>query len=390
MPRILLLEPEATGHHVPYIRWIIESASSLGVDVLLAASVQVRRHPIIEAMARSIRFDWSEIPSLGQGRGQSALALLCREFAYRRVFKQTLCDAGRSGKVDLVLLPYLDHCFHAFALAGAPFAGTPWAAISMRHVGARWPSSRALLMKRLLRDSALRVLFSLSPRPPDTETAIYRKKVQYLPDPGDLRRPADVLNSRARLGIAGESLVILVYGVIDSRKGLLQLLEAIDRPDAPPLKVLVVGHQSDDIRFLLQGAKFVSLRARGVLEVIDRFVDDALQAQVFAAADVVWLGYHRQRGMSGVMVLAGLAERAVVVSDFGEMGRLARRHHLGPLVDIERPDSVINALRALCDPVVRQQSARRCQEAFRAHEAGIVGDRLFRALGFSSSPLPCR
>jgi hypothetical protein len=283
----------------------------------------------------------------------------------------------------MVLLPYLDYCFHAFALAGAPFGGIPWAAISMSLASGRWPNTRGILMPLLLRDPTLRVLFSLTPPGADLRSIPAAAKIQYLPDPGDLRAPAERSNARARLGIEGSALTILVYGAIDSRKGLVPLLDAIGQRDAPAVRVLVVGRQSDEMRASLAAPRFAALRQRGILDIIDEFVDDTLQGQAFAAADVVWLGYCGHAVMSGVLVLAGLARRSVIVSDFGEMGRLARQHELGPLVDIRHPDSILGAVRTLCSPDERARSAARCFQLFRVHEAHQVGMQLFTALGFS-------
>jgi hypothetical protein len=383
MPRMLLIEPEASGHHVPYVRWLIESAASCGVQVSLATSLEVRRHPAIETLFHSIPFSWCEMPSLGEPGRRSVAALLAREFAYRRLFAEALQRARAAGDVDLVLLPYLDYCFHAFALAGAPFGGIPWAAISMRLFGSRWLNTRQVLMRLLLRDPALRVLFSLTLPEAYLRSIPAPGKIRYLPDPGDLRTPAERSSARAHLGVEGPALVILVYGTIDSRKGLVPLLQAIGQRDAPAVRVLVVGRQSAEMRASLAAPQFAILRQRGMLDIIDEFVDDALQGQVFAAADVVWLGYCGHAAMSGVLVLAGLAKRAVIVSDFGEMGRLARQHELGPVVNIEYPDSVLGAVRTLCNSDERARSAARCFQLFRNHEAHQVGMQLFAALGLS-------
>src|SRR5215469_15698689 len=101
MPRVLLLEPVAPGHHVPYVRWLIESAASCGVQVSLASSLEVRRHPAIETLFRSIPFSWFEMPSLGENSRRSAAVLLAREFAYRRLFAQAFRRGRAAGDIEM-------------------------------------------------------------------------------------------------------------------------------------------------------------------------------------------------------------------------------------------------------------------------------------------------
>jgi hypothetical protein len=147
----------------------------------------------------------------------------------------------------------------------------------------------------------------------------------------------------------------------------------------------VVGRQSDEMRSFLSASRFAIRRSQGLLREVNEFVGDKMQGRAFAAADVVWLGYVGHLAMSGVLVLAGLARRAVIVTRAGEMGRLAHEHQLGPVVDSEDVEEIADALRAISDPGVRIRSAESCYQTFRAHQAADVGEQLFQALTPSPS-----
>jgi glycosyltransferase involved in cell wall biosynthesis len=283
--------------------------------------------------------------------------------------------------VDMVIIPYLDYCFHAMALTGSPFGDTPWAAITMRLTHVPGLDTRRLLLRRLLRDPHLRLLFSLTALDARWRRIRGTSKLRYLPDPGDLREPMDRDAARRDLGIPADALVILVYGTIDDRKGLVPLMEALECASAPSAVLLVVGRQSAEIRNYVAAPRFTSTREQARLIEVDQFVDDAMQGRAFAASDVVWLGYVGHSGMSGVLVLAGLARRAVIVTNAGELGRLAREHAFGPTVEAGDTEAIVAALREVNDPQVRARSAQACHRAFEAHQAMRVGREFFQALG---------
>ena len=339
---------------------------------------------MIEAVARSVAFDWIETALLDK-RSVTALSRLRREFEYRKLFRDAAMRAKNSGGIDLIILPYLDYCFHAIALAGDAFGGVPWAGITMRLKHGAGLDTRRIVMPLLLRQSALRVVFSLTDIEVGRRPVGRAVKLRYLPDPGDLREMPSRVSARRDLGIPNDVLVILVYGTIDHRKGLVPLTAALESAGAPNAVLLVVGRQSHEMRSFLSASRFAIRRSQGLLREVNEFVGDKMQGQAFAAADVVWLGYVGHLAMSGVLVLAGLARRAVIVTRAGEMGRLAQEHQLGPVVDSEDIKEIVDALRAISDPGVRIRSAESCYQTFRAHEAADVGEQLFHALTPSPS-----
>jgi hypothetical protein len=103
------------------------------------------------------------------------------------------------------------------------------------------------------------------------------------------------------------------------------------------------------------------------LIVLDRTLDDAEQALVFAAADVVWVGYERHAFMSGVLVLAGRAALPVVATRFGEIGAFVERSAMGLSVSPGGSDEVRAALLALTDETLRRDLGQRSSAALAEH-----------------------
>ena len=91
----------------------------------------------------------------------------------------------------------------------------------------------------------------------------------------------------------------------------------------------------------------------------------------FQIADVVLAPYQRHVGMSGILLLAAAANKPVLCSNYGLMGEMVRRYHLGLTVDSSQPQEIAKGLikfleisnpLELCDPLpmqnwVKQNSA---------------------------------
>jgi hypothetical protein len=104
---------------------------------------------------------------------------------------------------------------------------------------------------------------------------------------------------------------------------------------------------------------------------------------LFAAADVVWVGYRKHIYMSGVLVLAGRAGLPVVGTIEGEIGQLIMKHGLGSAARIDRPAEVATALRAMLDPSIRAEMGERAKRFFAQHTVENFGTRVLSAFGVS-------
>lgn len=111
--------------------------------------------------------------------------------------------------------------------------------------------------------------------------------------------------ARGRLGLDADRRCLLLFGRITAYKGGDLLIEALNQLDDPTLHLLVVGKQPFE-RLNLPD------KLRDRVTVIDRFVEDAEVADVFAAADGVALPY-REILTSGTLYLAMGTERPVIL-----------------------------------------------------------------------------
>lgn len=379
--RILILEPHGSGHHATYLRWIVEGVRARGWSCVVGTTTATLDHPLLKSLSwgRSDgialqllepRADWA-------GPVGKKLQQARREWGYLKTFRQAALQMQPRAKLDAVVLPYVDYCFHALALSNSAFGGLPWCGISMRLSLPAKPASQPWkwrLTGRLLRQPSLRALFSINPSVQDAPASWFAgssEKLRYLPDPAEQRTSRDRATARARLGIEADSLAVLVFGTIDERKGLEILIDSlVNAPHLARFVVIVAGRQSPSIRERMRSGASAQLRGKKRLIELDRFLSDDEQAMVFAASDVVWAVYVDHQYTSGVLVLAGQAALPVISSDVGEMAWMVHRYGTGLLVRGFERSEVASALASLQDEGVRAAYGERAKTAFALHTPG--------------------
>ena len=146
---------------------------------------------------------------------------------------------------------------------------------------------------------------------------------------------------------AVEGPVILSFGILRPYKGIDVLLEAFE--GMPGAELWIVGRPLMDTAPLRAAAA----RAGGTVRFIDRFVAEAELPAYFRRADVVALPY-RTIDQSGVLYTALAFEKAMVLSDVGGFGEVARDHDAARLVPPGDADALRTALTELVtDPAAR-------------------------------------
>jgi len=393
--RILIIEPHANGHHSSYLRWLVQAADRRRWDVVIATTADSLSHPTFSALPAefaNIRFHSMQGLNDINLQASHSLQLLRREWSYWKSIERAVHEIRMVTPLDFIVLPYVDYCFYALALLGTPFRGIPWCGISMRLSinGTGSAASTSMpwkwrMARRILGDSNLKALFVINPSvkdmPQSWYTPMLRSRVRYLPDPAEHAGGSSRHESRIALGISDRTVTILVFGSIDERKGIDALLGSLaTERDLDDYTVILAGKQSESMRAQMHAPVCVQLRSQSRLIVLDRFVSSAEQGDLFAAADVVWVGYRNHVYMSGVLVLAGRATLPVIGTSSGEIGKLIEEHGIGVTARIDRPPEVTRALRTLQCKDVRETMGRKAQLIFAGHTIENFGTSVLNGL----------
>ncbi len=139
---------------------------------------------------------------------------------------------------------------------------------------------------------------------------------------------------------------MLVYGLINQRKGIHELVEACaQRSNAPTL--VVAGNQDGDTHDFLRHA---ATRLSPAPVILNQFISSEVELDLFSACDAVWLGYKGHYGMSGVLVQAYRFAKPVIATADGLIGWFCKNAELGTVIDDLSSPTINRALdRVLLD-----------------------------------------
>lgn len=207
------------------------------------------------------------------------------------------------------------------------------------------------ILNRVLRHPQLKTLFCLDPfAVKHINTFKSQVRAIHLPDPVLLQTKDEfkLKNLREKLGIKTGKQVFLLLGSLNGRKGIYQLLEAIQLlPSAlcEQMCLVFVGEANPTDKALIQ-SKIAAISQTQPVQIIEHyeFVPEQDVQAYFHLADVVLAPYQRHVGMSGILLLAAAANKPVLSSNYGLMGEMVQRYQLGIAVDSTVPEEIAKGL----------------------------------------------
>jgi glycosyltransferase involved in cell wall biosynthesis len=304
---------------------------------------------------------------------------------------------GGPERFRLLFIPFIDSaCVAPLALGRYPFGGLPFSGIAihpifhMRRMGLRAPwrakdYPERVVYARLFTHPRLHSLFSIDPY---FVRYARNPRVVYTPDPAEFSGSSNS-DLRHALGIANESLVVLVYGAIDDRKGFDRLIRAVARvPEDLDVVVLAAGPQRRELSRNLPEPEISRLRRARRLVELARFIEPEEERSIFEAADVVWVCYgNRNLACSGVMVQAGQAGKPIIAPPNGILGETTRANKLGIIADADDVASIADAITKLAqNPHLRARLGRAGFQRFHEHTCARFVEPILERIRALSEP----
>ena len=381
LQRTMAFEIETGGHHASYIRnfaqqWS-ENLEPHQIHFVVTPEF-FQKHADVVELIESFETDAVRIHSITQTENDQLDGFANRIFKGWKLF----CKYATKLEVDRGLLMYSDY-FQIPMLVGQA-SPCPVSCIyfrptfhyrsnlenyqpSLKQRLAAW--RKKTIMKRLLKLKQMDVLFSLDSLAVDfmKDNFASQASVRQLPDSFvRYQTTADqIAQLRSDLRIEQGRKVCMLLGILDRRKGPLQLIDAAHRlPESlqKELCLLLVGTIRPEIEDeVIQ--KVERLQRDTSIQVVlkNEYISDTIVQRYYDLADVALTTYQRHMGMSSAIIRAALAGIPVLSQDFGLMGELVKREKLGITVDTEDPISFSDGLAA----VIGQPS----QELFDASRA---------------------
>lgn len=340
---LLMIDADLSGHHEVYLENLAHGALKAGFALTIAISDSDKYDAAFLRLSKSlesVRFVRSTLPKNCYLR-DGAVNDIRREFAFRRYFENVYHKVDAIQSVDHVFLPFFDHALNAIGLCGSPFRRAKLSGIAMRPrfhlrmMGVRAPNRKMDYVKKfifslLLSRASIENIFSIDETLFLFASRISNKKwnkIKFINDPAVLSGNVSKSDARAKIGVDGDVRLVLVYGAIDSRKGILQLLESIRLNHNSDMNIVVVvaGRFSEEVKCFMATPDIRAMIDMGIIFPIDRRISDEEEQILLSASDAVWVGYIGHFTMSGVIVKALIANRTILACEDGLIGWHASR-----------------------------------------------------------------
>ncbi|MCY2974486.1 MAG: glycosyltransferase [Planctomycetota bacterium] len=205
---------------------------------------------------------------------------------------------------------------------------------------------KAFLLQRVLKKPQLMNLLSVDSTavPYIREHFSTSARIAHFPDSFDRQAPSDqeATELKTKLGIEPGRMVFCLIGVLDNRKGPMQLLNAIRHlPDdvAQKICILLAGRTAEGLREQVVDA-VLKLKSYSKSQVVlhDKYIPPSKILTYYKISDVILTTYQFHKGSSSALIHAAHENKPVLSSDYGWLGHIVRTYSLG--IDIESNDSV--------------------------------------------------
>ncbi len=396
--KLLIIEPEATGHHMAlYVKLIVRSAIARGWCIQLLTTKKALEHPAFELVKREISdgMDIFLMDEVTRKNHTTSLSLLWKQKRLYESIASSFSKIPHNQRADVIYVVNFDYFEKILALRGSPFNSVPFIGMMMnvkyhRQKMGIGPNSRSdwlyeQLFRRILRIPTLQSITVIDECfLTYTQQSRHKEyqKIQFVPDVGELFGNESRELARNELNLQQESFVILVYGSLSERKGIKELLKAVSMLGQSQITVLLAGEQDEKIQQQLCASLAQQLVGRGCLIESLGFHDERREYRVFRASDVVWLGYvGGARGSSGVLYQAGSIGLPILATNEGLIGWLTKRHGIGLTVNPTDCHAVARAINQLSvDKEFTKECGQHNRDLAKLHSGEKFGDDVCNAI----------
>ena len=343
---ILIFEPDASGHHPGYLYHLI--INFLQNDYFYKLIVLVSpdfflKHPQILQKTLSPRIQWIKFSENEFAEWQKPKTVFKRSILEWDVF----CRYAKKYNAVLGFFMYIDYL--QLAVLTQPAPPCPISGILFRPTLVNYPPislkeklnywRKNIILKFFVKNKKLESLFNLDPFATDYMVENWKtEKVQFLPDPVQVYPTTKTKTEvKESLGIDESKIIFLIFGFLDSRKGIDDVMVAIGNIPREKSKkgcLLIVGPWEENERKLFD-VQLPKIQQITDFQIVmkDTFVKDEDIQQYFKVADYALALYHKHFGMSAIMVRAAAAQKPLIASNFGLMGKIVVENELGITVN---------------------------------------------------------
>jgi glycosyltransferase involved in cell wall biosynthesis len=171
-------------------------------------------------------------------------------------------------------------------------------------------------------------------------------KANLLPDPVELTPIMSREAARQTLDVPPAGRYIALVGLVDRRKGALELLKAFSNALPrlnPDDRLLLAGKASEEVRQSLQGEYASLVQSGRVLSIDHHLTTEELWASC-KASNLIVTPYPTHRYSASIVIRAAASGVPVLANSIGWMHDVIHRFSLGTTCDTNSPECFANCL----------------------------------------------
>jgi hypothetical protein len=385
--RILIINHSFTGHNLHYCSLLCRNAVRLGQTPVLATPLGTTSSVEFSKYAEYGHFNGTEFHEEGTDATNTGMI----DTVARSIrMLSTAHEQVRRLRCDWVWMHSADQITDAAALPFAPKFMVPVEALHLRG-GYAHPLTGMIkrARHRFSRRATLRSPWLTSWHlDPVAYSALHVEsaRIQLMPEPVEHPLAVSQEDARALLNLPVSSRILMILGAIDSRKGVIQLMDAYRKARPRDITLVLMGLLYPDVKETV--LQLANEMGPGSCVVRDQMLSPEHFQLALAACDWQALTYQGHYGSSGILVRAAAHQRPVLATSLGWIGQATTRYGLGITCDASSVQSIamgINQLGTL--PQCGGSEAKRfvdfnTEANFNAHWANQV----IKRMGIQTNP----
>jgi glycosyltransferase involved in cell wall biosynthesis len=346
MKNILIFEPDESGHHSGYLFHLISNFLINDYSYKLIVVVNpdfFKKHPQVIEKTLSEKVEWVKFADSEFQEWKKPKSVFKRANEEWAMF----CQYANTYKAVYGFFMYIDYLQLAIltqSQSPCPVSGILFRPTLVHYDSVLWKEKinfwrKNLLLQFFVKTKKLESLFSLDPFAAKYISVNWNTdKVEFLPDPVKIYPTiTSVAEFKKNLGIENNRKVFLLFGFLDSRKGISDIMDAIANLPRELSKkgcLLIIGNwEGNEKKLFDEKMKKISQTSDFQIITNNHFIFEEEIQQYFEVSDYILALYQKHIGMSGIMVRSAVAQKPLLANDFGLMGKIVPENELGIVVN---------------------------------------------------------
>lgn len=362
MKTILIIETDYEGHYLTgYIKFILRSFKYQNAKIILLTSISAKKNgngAIKILRSEKVKF-YIETVSDIKSTNFTSFGLIIKQLKTYFVIKKKFKELNFIYNFDHIFFTSIEKIDKAIAIFGSPFYNVTFSGIFLGNkfhlykyrlpFRSRFNYLSKKFFQKLIKTSTLQNIITndhLLYKFVRSENFINYDKVKFLHDPKEFNFNFSKFYSRNKLGLPKKSTIILVYGALVETKGIFELLSIFKNKKLDSdIRIILAGKQFGKIKEFLANDNFINeLKIKKKIFILSNWISEKKEALLFAATDIVWIGYKNYSHPSGVFYQAVQKSIPSLISNNGVVYNLNKKIKVGFSLNINSSLNIIKAI----------------------------------------------